>query len=159
LQEVNLSKKKNDTGKDWVYKKEHFLKAFVQKVTGYPRNVLFFENEAASNMDRLHSTQKPVKLLEYFIKTYTDYGQTVLDNCMGSGSTGVACVNTGRNFIGIELDEAMYKVAADRIKNAERLNNSNLFDIQTMNGESPPPNGGGANLPGSFSSEGGINES
>lgn len=64
----------------------------------------------------LHPTQKPVALLEYLIKTYTNEGETVLDNCMGSGSTGVACVNTGRNFIGIELDEQYFKTAKSRIE-------------------------------------------
>lgn len=66
---------------------------------------------------RLHPTQKPVALLEYLIKTYTNEGETVLDNCMGSGSTGVACLNTNRNFIGIELDEKYYKIAKERIEN------------------------------------------
>lgn len=69
------------------------------------------------NRDRgLHPTQKPVALLEYLIKTYTNEGDTVLDNCMGSGSTGVACVNTDRNFIGIELDEKYFNIAKDRIE-------------------------------------------
>ncbi len=63
----------------------------------------------------LHPTQKPVALLEYFIKTYTNEGDTVLDNCMGSGSTGVACVNTNRNFIGMELDENYFNIAKERI--------------------------------------------
>jgi site-specific DNA-methyltransferase (adenine-specific) len=145
LQAVHVSRKKNDTGKDWVYKKEHFIKAFIQKFTGYPRNVLFFDNEGevTSNADRLHSTQKPVKLLEYFIKTYTDYGQLVMDNCMGSGSTGAACVNTGRNFIGIEIEKEMFEVAKTRIKNAERMAAQNLFDIETMNEGVPEPHGGG----------------
>ena len=67
----------------------------------------------------LHPTQKPVPLLEYLIKTYTNEGETVLDNCMGSGSTGVACVNTNRNFIGIELDEKYFKIAEGRIKDVE----------------------------------------
>ena len=66
-----------------------------------------------------HPTQKPVPLLEYLIKTYTNEGETVLDNCMGSGSTGVACVNTNRNVIGIELDEKYFKIAEGRIKDAE----------------------------------------
>ena len=65
-----------------------------------------------------HPTQKPVPLLEYLIKTYTNEGETVLDNCMGSGSTGVACVNTGRNFIGIELDNGYFKIAQERIERA-----------------------------------------
>ena len=71
------------------------------------------------NVERgLHPTQKPVALLEYLIRTYTNENETVLDNTMGSGSTGVACMNTGRNFIGIELDEEYYKVAEKRIKEA-----------------------------------------
>lgn len=65
-----------------------------------------------------HPTQKPVPLLEYLIKTYTNEGDVVLDNCMGSGSTGVACVNTGRDFIGIELDEKYFCIAKQRIKEA-----------------------------------------
>lgn len=62
-----------------------------------------------------HPTQKPVSMMEYFIKTYTNEGDTVLDNCMGSGSTGVACINTNRNFIGIELDEKYFHIASRRI--------------------------------------------
>lgn len=71
----------------------------------------------------LHPTQKPVALLEYLIRTYTNEGETVLDNTMGSGSTGVACVNTGRNFIGIELDEKYFKIAKERIE----TENNRLF--------------------------------
>ena len=63
-----------------------------------------------------HPTQKPVALLEYLIKTYTNENELVLDNCMGSGSTGVACVNTNRNFIGIELDEKYFNIAKERIE-------------------------------------------
>ena len=68
--------------------------------------------------DSVHPTQKPVALLEYLIKTYTLENETVLDNCMGSGSTGVACVNTNRNFIGIEKDETYFKIAKKRIDEA-----------------------------------------
>ena len=64
---------------------------------------------------KLHPTQKPVALLEYLIKTYTNEGETVLDNCMGSGSTGVACINTNRNFIGYELDEKYFEIAEKRL--------------------------------------------
>lgn len=72
--------------------------------------------DAVSNhKGRLHPTQKPVALLEYLIKTYTLEGETVLDNCMGSGSTGIACINTNRNFIGIELDPEYFKIAEKRI--------------------------------------------
>ena len=71
------------------------------------------------NRDRgYHPTQKPVALLEYLIKTYTNEGDTVLDNCMGSGSTGVACINTNRNFIGYELDEKYFEIAEKRINEA-----------------------------------------
>lgn len=73
------------------------------------------------NRDRgLHPTQKPVALLEYLIKTYTNEGATVLDNCMGSGSTGVACVNTNRNFVGIELDEKYFNIAKERIESSNK---------------------------------------
>jgi site-specific DNA-methyltransferase (adenine-specific) len=67
----------------------------------------------------LHPTQKPVALMEYLIKTYTNEGDTVLDNCMGSGTTGVACVNTGRNFIGIEKDPTYFEICKQRIVGAE----------------------------------------
>ena len=90
------------------------------KFTGYPKHILEFNNEAASNRNRFHPTQKPVALLEYLIKTYTDKGDTVLDNCMGSGSTGVACVRTGRGFIGMELDENYYSIARERIAEARK---------------------------------------
>ena len=70
--------------------------------------------------DSVHPTQKPVALLEYLIKTYTLENETVLDNCMGSGSTGVACINTGRNFIGIEKDETYFNIAKKRIEEAEK---------------------------------------
>ena len=64
---------------------------------------------------RIHPTQKPIRLLEYLIETYSNEGDVVLDNCMGSGSTGVACVNTNREFIGMELDEKYYKIACERL--------------------------------------------
>ncbi len=67
-----------------------------------------------------HPTQKPVALLEYLIKTYTNEGENVLDNCMGSGSTGVACVNTNRDFIGIELDKQYFDIAVNRIAEAQK---------------------------------------
>lgn len=83
----------------------------------YPRSVQQF------NLERgLHPTQKPVTLIEYLIKTYSNEGDTVLDNCMGSGSTGVAALNTNRKFIGIELDEKYFKIAEERI--AEASNNN-----------------------------------
>ena len=79
----------------------------------YPKRVLKFSRETG-----LHPTQKPVKLLEWLIKTYTNENETVLDFTMGSGSTGVACANTNRNFIGIELDKNYFDIAKERIKTA-----------------------------------------
>lgn len=87
--------------------------------TRCPRDVLKDLWKPYCGGKMLHPTQKPVPLLEYLIKTYTNEGDTVLDNCMGSGSTGVACVNTNRNFIGIELDENYFNIAKERIEDAE----------------------------------------
>jgi len=86
---------------------------------GYPKNLLTLSN--ADQTGRLHPTQKPVSLLEYLIKTYTQEGETVLDFTMGSGSTGVACLNTDRKFKGIEMDEKYFNIAKDRIEKV--LNN------------------------------------
>ena len=83
-----------------------------------PLSVLRFSGE--HNRGKQHPTQKPTDLLEWLIKTYTNDGETVVDNCMGSGSTGVACVNTSRHFIGIELDEGYFDIAKERIEKAIR---------------------------------------
>ena len=77
----------------------------------YPIDIIKFNRDK----DKLHKTQKPVPLLEYLIKTYTNEGDLVLDNCMGSGSTGVACINTNRNFIGMELNEEFFTISKQRI--------------------------------------------
>jgi len=90
----------------------------------YPRSVKYFDN--ADRKNKVHPTQKPVALFEYLIKTYTNEGDLVLDNCMGSGTTGVACKNLNRNFIGIELDETYFNIAKQRIENhkvQEKLTN------------------------------------
>lgn len=87
----------------------------------FPIDVLKFSQHNAGNTrkpTKLHPTEKPIELLEYFIKTYTNEGDTVLDFCMGSGSTGVAAVNTGRNFIGMELDDHYFRIAEERIGKA-----------------------------------------
>lgn len=85
----------------------------------YPIDILEF----AYDKQKLHPTQKPVALLEYLIKTYTNEGATVLDNCMGSGSTCVACINTNRNYIGFELNENYFNIAKERIKTYETKRN------------------------------------
>ena len=89
----------------------------------YPLNWLEFGYDKV----KLHTTQKPVALMEYLIKTYTNENDILLDNCMGSGSTGVAAVNTGRKFIGIELDDSYFNIACDRIKQAQNAKDSCLF--------------------------------
>lgn len=91
----------------------------------YPQSIQEF-SMAGMRKNRLHPTQKPVALLEYLIKTYTNENETVLDNCMGSGSTGVACVNTDRKFIGIELDNTYFEIAKERINKAVANTKSNL---------------------------------
>ena len=87
---------------------------FTQKGTNYPKQLIVFDKDS----ENYHPTQKPVDLIEYLIKTYTDEGDLVLDNCMGSGTTGVACKHLNRNFIGMELDETYFKIAEDRINQA-----------------------------------------
>jgi site-specific DNA-methyltransferase (adenine-specific) len=87
----------------------------VQSVNNkfYPKDVIEISN--AQQAGKVHPTQKPVELMEYLIKTYTQHGGVVLDNCMGSGTTGVACKNTGRDFIGMELDPDYFAIAEARI--------------------------------------------
>ena len=92
-------------------------KTYTQTMTGYPKNLL--EYAKPSTAARVHPTEKPVDLLAYLVRTYTNPGETVLDNCMGSGSTGVACVREGRKFIGIEMDRKYYEIARQRIDDAD----------------------------------------
>lgn len=87
-------------------------KEYIREFTNYPTNILEFNNEG----NTVHPTQKPVALLEYLIKTYTNENELVLDFTMGSGSTGVACMNTNRKFIGIELDKVYFDIAKNRIE-------------------------------------------
>lgn len=91
------------------------------KNENYPTCILDIKSEGKT----VHPTQKPVALIEYLIKTYTNEGDTVLDNCMGSGTTGVASKNLNRNFIGIELDDKYFQIAKERIENSR-----GLFDLE-----------------------------
>lgn len=93
--------------------------AYTQTVTGYPKTIQPFAS--VHRTERLHGTQKPVDLVEFFIKTYSKPGELVLDNCMGSGTTGVACINTGRRFIGIEDDDKYFDIASKRIDATPRV--------------------------------------
>jgi DNA modification methylase len=85
----------------------------------FPQDILRIKADNRGSEGRVHPTQKPVALLEYLIRTYTNEGETVLDFTMGSGSTGVACINTNRSFIGIELDADYFKIAEKRIADAQ----------------------------------------
>ena len=86
----------------------------TQEFTNYPKSVIRFTRDS----DKIHPTQKPVKLMDYLIRTYTVEGDTVLDNCMGSGTTGVACAHSGRRFIGCDSDteHGYFEIAETRIK-------------------------------------------
>lgn len=98
---------------------------YVQEYAGYPSSILDVPNDGGGH----HPTQKPVALMEYLIRTYTNEGETVLDNCMGSGTTGVACINTGRRFIGIEREEAYFNIAKARIEGCQvKMQTVDLFD-------------------------------
>ena len=91
----------------------------------YPTSIVRFQKPHPSCA--VHPTQKSVELCEWLIKTYTNEGETILDNCMGSGTTGVAAINTDRNFIGIELTEKYFKIAEDRINSAVEDKRCQLF--------------------------------
>ena len=110
---------KKDTGNNIL---KHLDKRLVQQQKEsvgnkrYPISIIKFNREKTG----FHPTQKPVALLEYLIKTYTNEGELVLDFTMGSGSTGVACLNTNRKFIGIELDEKYFNIAIKRLKDIEK---------------------------------------
>ena len=84
----------------------------LRKFENYPRSIISIASESRT----IHPTQKPVALMEYLINTYTNEGMTVLDNCMGSGTTGIACINTNRNFIGMEMDKTYFDLAKNRIE-------------------------------------------
>ena len=109
-----IDKRSNGTRNVFVGTESNFKKQPIKNEgTRYPSSIQKFSN---GNNKNVHPTQKPVELLEYLIKTYTDENEVILDNCMGSGSTGVACKNLNRNFIGIELDETYFNIAKDRIE-------------------------------------------
>lgn len=107
--------KKSLPQREGIYKMDTLLHEYTPQFKNYPKNVLQFNTERG-----MHPTQKPVPLLEYLVRTYTNEGDTVLDNCMGSGSTGVAVKRVGgRHFIGIEQDDKYFAIAKERIEEAE----------------------------------------
>lgn len=99
-------------------KRPSHKKETVREFTGYPCDVLYFDSVSKP----LHPTQKPVKLFEYLIKTYTNEGDVVLDNCIGSGTTAIACMNLNRKFIGFENNKKYFDIANKRIKEHEVKN-------------------------------------
>lgn len=112
----SFTKKKEVADKTEVYGKNTQTISGGGSTMRYPRSVLKFSVDTQKSS--LHPTQKPLELCEYFVKTYTNEGDTVLDSCMGSGTTGVACKNLNREFVGIELDEDIFNIAKNRIENS-----------------------------------------
>lgn len=98
---------------------------YIQDKTGYPKSILRYNRE-----NGLHPTQKPIPLMEFLIKTYSNAGETVLDNTFGSCSTGIACLNTNRKFIGIEMDDNYFSIGVERIKKHEKvLDNTYILSV------------------------------
>ena len=125
-----INKKRNNTSNtNTSFGKRPSHRRTVQEFTNYPISIIDFDfvKKDFNNKKLYHETQKPVDLLEYLIKTYTNENELVLDFTMGSGSTGVACINTNRNFIGIELDENYFNIAKQRIEEAK--NNQISFKL------------------------------
>ena len=113
LVRVDKDVKNSKNSRSVIQDRPSLKNTYRQEFTNYPKDVLMFDCESG-----LHPTQKPVTLMEYLIKTYTNEGETVLDFTMGSGTTGVAAKNLNRDFIGIELDESYFNIAKERITNA-----------------------------------------
>lgn len=106
--------RKNGGSSDAVMSSRPSHRDVLQEFEGYPDSVVYIPSEGKT----VHPTQKPVALMEYLIRTYTIEGDMVMDNCMGSGTTGVACANTNRKFIGIERDDRYFEIAKARIEQA-----------------------------------------
>ena len=105
--------KRNTKGFEGKFERESQTNEYIGEFTNFPKMIIEFSNVIQKTV---HPTQKPVELLEYLIKTYTNENETVLDFTMGSGSTGVACLNTNRKFIGIEKDDKYFEIAKERIE-------------------------------------------
>ena len=108
--------KRNKKGFEGSMERKSQTNEYIGELSGFPKMVLEFNNVIANKTG--HPTQKPVALLEYLIHTYTNEGETVLDFTIGSGTTAIAAINTGRNFIGIEKDQSYFDIASKRIKDA-----------------------------------------
>lgn len=110
----NKTNKRGKIGTNWMITTSN---EYTQKYTNYPTDILSFSHDK----QKLHPTQKPVALFEYLIRTYTNEGETVLDNCMGSGTTAIAALNTNRKYIGFENNEEYYRMALERIQEQSLL--------------------------------------
>ncbi|MFY9450126.1 MAG: site-specific DNA-methyltransferase [Bacillota bacterium] len=108
---------RNKKGHTVGHRPSHKDKVF-QEFTNYPTNILKYD--VVTRKERIHNTQKPVELCEYLIKTYTNEGELVLDNCIGSGTTAIACINTNRNYIGFEISKEYCEIAKARIEFAKK---------------------------------------
>jgi len=116
IENAKLRRKQNKPAGSTVYNMHTLQKAYTPKYKNWPRNLLYYNTERG-----LHPTQKPVPLLEYLVRTYTNPGDTILDNCMGSGSTGVAVKRVGdRHFIGMEQNKVYFDIARERIEEAKQ---------------------------------------
>ena len=113
LEKVKITQPKKCSIYEWRGKNPS-----VQQYTNYPKNILYFDG--VNSKERQHPTQKPLELIEYLIKTYTDENDIVLDNCMGSGTTAAACINTNRKYIGFETDKKYFEAANERIEKVIR---------------------------------------
>lgn len=114
VRSCSVRSKRNKARNDTVYRLNKKNCDYIQTRTDYPSNVLHF----AKDSHNMHPTQKPLALIEYLIKTYTNDDELVLDPCMGSGTTAIAAVNTGRHYIGFEADERYYNIATERVRKA-----------------------------------------
>lgn len=113
LQEYNKLRNRGSSAKTTM---QNYSNEWFQEKTGYPSNILYYDLDK----NKLHPTQKPASLIEYLIKTYTKESDIVLDNCMGSGTTAIACINTNRNYIGFELEKEYFDIANQRIEEVLR---------------------------------------
>lgn len=120
---VNKYKSEESKHKENTYYRQSHKETYIQEFTNYPTTTLFFNKTTKT----IHPTEKPVKLLEYLIRTYTQEGELVLDNCAGSFSTGEACINTNRHFIGIEKETRYYNLGVDRLKHILIKKQQQLF--------------------------------
>lgn len=114
--------KRSSNGSNYGY--SEFKETFNDGNKYYPRDVIFF----AHDKEKCHPTQKPVSLLKYLVLTYSNKGDTILDNCMGSGTTALACIDTGRNFIGFEKEKKYFDIAMKRIADMKRQPKLDFFN-------------------------------